>query len=359
MSRHIIFGDIHGCYAELLDLLDRVGATDDDILVSVGDLVDRGPDSPSVLRLFRERRGAVVLMGNHERKHVRGIFSYSQEITRLQLGDEYAAAVEWMSRLPYHYETPDFIAVHAAVAPDLPLEAQKEEILAGTVAGERELAALMAERSHVAGATSAESVQSPGAEPRWWHEVYAGPKPIVFGHHVVGDAPLVERGLIYGLDTGACHGGRLTALVVPGFELVSVPARADHWASERRRWQEAVLLAKPWSDWGWAKTRRELDRYGDEGGQVVAALGAWLDAVEGSLAGCLDGLVREAERIAGEGGDFTDRTRSHPYKALLHQARRGRLDLETIRKHCSTPRLASALAAHLGVPVPPSPPAQR
>ena len=55
MSRHIVIGDIHGCYEELLELLDRTGVTDEDIVVSVGDLVDRGPDSPAVLRYFRER----------------------------------------------------------------------------------------------------------------------------------------------------------------------------------------------------------------------------------------------------------------------------------------------------------------
>src|SRR4051812_41106074 len=130
MSRHIIIGDIHGCYKELLELLDLVGATDEDIIVSVGDLVDRGPDSAAVLNFFRERcaRGrAVVLMGNHERKHVRQVFSYPQEIPRLQFGAEYAAAVEWMSRLPYSHELPECIVVHAALQPGLALAEQKEE----------------------------------------------------------------------------------------------------------------------------------------------------------------------------------------------------------------------------------------
>ncbi|HPH29243.1 MAG TPA: metallophosphoesterase, partial [Pseudomonadota bacterium] len=118
MSRHIVIGDIHGCYHELQELLQLVGATDDDIIVSVGDLVDRGPDSPAVLKYFQERCAqgrAVVLMGNHERKHVRQVFSYSQEITRLQFAEKYAAAVEWMKNLPYSYETPECIIVHAAL----------------------------------------------------------------------------------------------------------------------------------------------------------------------------------------------------------------------------------------------------
>lgn len=81
--RTLIVGDIHGCYRELLELFDNAALGADDIVVSVGDLVDRGPDPAAVVRWFRAREHAVVLMGNHERKHVRQVFSYSQEITRV------------------------------------------------------------------------------------------------------------------------------------------------------------------------------------------------------------------------------------------------------------------------------------
>ena len=43
----------------------------DDSIVSVGDCVDRGPDTPAVLRFFQEMPNALLIMGNHERKHVR------------------------------------------------------------------------------------------------------------------------------------------------------------------------------------------------------------------------------------------------------------------------------------------------
>lgn len=341
MSRHIIIGDIHGCYHELLELLSLVGVTDEDIVVSVGDLVDRGPDSPAVLRYFQERCAAgraVVLMGNHERKHVRQTFSYSQEITRLQFGEEYAAATAWMAKLPYYYETPECIVVHAALVPGLPLADQKEEVLSGTVSGERELTILLGER--------------------YWHEVYAGPKPVAFGHHVVGDQPLVERGLIYGLDTGACHGGRLTALVVPGFELHSVPARADHWEHEKRKWQQAVLLGKPWLDMGYAKASRELERYAEESGPTIDALKRWLEGLTELSRTCHERLLAEAARLEAEHGKagFTAAVDSYPHKALLHLAQRGRLDLEAVQKRCATPRKTLELAAQLGLaPTVPAP----
>src|ERR1700704_1636193 len=98
--RTLIIGDIHGCFDELRELFDVAALATDDLVVSVGDLVDRGSDPGSVVAWFRARPGAIVLMGNHERKHVRSTFSYSQEVTRLQLGDVYAENVEWMRGLP-------------------------------------------------------------------------------------------------------------------------------------------------------------------------------------------------------------------------------------------------------------------
>ncbi|MFC5186944.1 metallophosphoesterase family protein [Actinomadura harenae] len=221
MRRTIIIGDIHGCFDELIELLEKVGLQPDDLLVSVGDLVDRGPSPGEVVRLFRERPNSVAVMGNHERKHVRGIFSYAQEITRLQLGDDYAETVDWMRTLPYSFETDDIRVVHAAMLSGVPLADQKAEILCGSTSGERELAALFP-HGH-------------------WHDHYTDAKPVVFGHHVTGPEPLTRDGRIFGLDTGACHGWNLTALCVPGFTVHSVAARADHWSIVKREWQLPVL----------------------------------------------------------------------------------------------------------------------
>lgn len=334
MSRYIIIGDIHGCFDELMDLLASVSATEEDIIVSVGDLVDRGPDSPRVLNYFVERcaRGrAVVLMGNHERKHVRKVYSYSQEITRLQFGDSYEAATSWMAQLPYVFETPEFVVVHAAIDPRLPIASQKEEVLSGTVSGERELQSVLGDR--------------------YWHSVYEGTKPVVFGHHVVGTEPLVLRNLIYGLDTGACHGGRLTALVVPGFTLHSVPARADHWEQTKRLWQARVLLAKPWLDMGFAKAERELDRYADEAGPAITAIREWLASLPELLERCRQSILAESAHLLAQHGSsgFSAQVDSRPYKALLHLASRNRLDREAMEKRCPTPRKALELAAQLGI----------
>ena len=51
-GRRIVVGDIHGCYDELMELLEKVGIGDDDRIVSVGDLITKGPKSKEVLELF-------------------------------------------------------------------------------------------------------------------------------------------------------------------------------------------------------------------------------------------------------------------------------------------------------------------
>src|SRR5262245_33579167 len=69
VATHVI-GDVHGCYRELCELLDRLAPASDDRLVFVGDLVIRGPENAAVVKLFLDGplRGATVLLGNNEAK---------------------------------------------------------------------------------------------------------------------------------------------------------------------------------------------------------------------------------------------------------------------------------------------------
>ncbi|MEV0395944.1 metallophosphoesterase family protein [Polymorphospora rubra] len=333
MRRTVIVGDIHGCFEELCELLDRVELRPDDLLVSVGDLVDRGPAPGAVVDLFRQRPNSVVVMGNHERKHVRGIFSYAQEITRLQLGDRYAETVDWMRTLPYHFENESVRVVHAAMLSGIPLAEQKEEILCGSTSGERELAGLFPD-GH-------------------WHDHYTDATPVVFGHHVTGPEPLVRDGRIFGLDTGACHGWNLTALCVPGFTIHSVGARADHWSTVRRQWQLPVLRSRPWSDLAWSDLARSVAKHSSTSDPASRK---WLEALGGwaaDLRSLFPVLVATARAVADELDP--QEMRGHPAAGLLFQARHGRLDENGLARRCPTPRKTVDLARALGLR-PPEPP---
>lgn len=69
MNRHLAIGDIHGCIKALTTLLDFVRLRKDDTIITLGDYVDRGPDSRAVLDLVIELDSShhlVPLRGNHE-----------------------------------------------------------------------------------------------------------------------------------------------------------------------------------------------------------------------------------------------------------------------------------------------------
>ena len=90
--KQLIIGDIHGCYDELQDLLDKAELTSEDQIISIGDMVDRGPKSAESLNFFRTTPNALSIQGNHERKHVRSFrgqteAAASQVITRAQIGE--------------------------------------------------------------------------------------------------------------------------------------------------------------------------------------------------------------------------------------------------------------------------------
>src|SRR5215467_14747168 len=65
-GRRIVVGDIHGCYDELMELLEKIGVGDDDRVFSVGDLISKGPKSREVLELFMSDKRFSTVIGNHD-----------------------------------------------------------------------------------------------------------------------------------------------------------------------------------------------------------------------------------------------------------------------------------------------------
>ena len=217
--RTLIVGDIHGCWDEFAALLDLAALTSDDTIISVGDLVDRGPGSPRVLDFFRSTPNARAIMGNHERKHVRASRgetdpAQSQTITALQFGDGYPAALDFMASLPAYLQLDEVDIVHGFFEPHVVLEDQRSNVIIGTMSGENYLHKLF---------------------DRPWYEFYDGDKPLVVGHrnYLAASVPLLYPSTtetrVYGLDTGCVYGGALTGLLLPDFRMISVASRANHW----------------------------------------------------------------------------------------------------------------------------------
>src|SRR4051812_11859345 len=66
MRRTLVIGDIHGCFDELSELLEKAALTNDDRVVSVGDLIVKGPKSREVLDLFAGDARFSAVIGNHD-----------------------------------------------------------------------------------------------------------------------------------------------------------------------------------------------------------------------------------------------------------------------------------------------------
>ncbi len=229
---HIVIGDIHGCYEELMDLLQVVGIGTSDRIISVGDLVNRGPASEEVLRFFCDQANASAIMGNHEWEHVEAWFGReplgpAHAAVREEMGERYGEWIDWLATLPPYLELPEALMVHGMFEPGIPPAAQQEAVMLGTTAGEEYMAQRYPGRwyDHYAPIKPSSPHHGPvAAQP-------PDAKPLIVGHHdyLRTGEPLVREGRLYAIDTGCVRGGRLTALVLPEFRLVSVAARGRHW----------------------------------------------------------------------------------------------------------------------------------
>jgi bis(5'-nucleosyl)-tetraphosphatase (symmetrical) len=231
-ARTVVVGDVHGCLAELDDLLAAVRyAPGRDRLVFLGDLLDRGPDPVGVVRRVRALE-AECLLGNHEEKHLR--FAAHEARRRTDPGyrnpvrldpkraDEHARLdrddLAWIAALPRVLPLGErWVAVHAGFLPGRPIRSQPPDWLVRL-------------RYLDAGGKPVHRARGEAGEAgvRRWPEVWCGPESVVYGHHareaVVVDAPAPGVRCI-GIDTGCVYGGKLTAVLLPGEEIVQVPSR--------------------------------------------------------------------------------------------------------------------------------------
>ena len=239
-----VIGDVHGCLPELLALLEKLGyaLTRDGSgravnaahpagrrVIFLGDLVDRGPDSPGVLRLVMGMVAAgtaLAVPGNHEDKLLRALrgrkvrVSHGLETTLEQLAAEpaeFRAVVEtFLDSLRSHYvlDGGGLVVAHAGLSQELQGRASarvRSFCLYGQTTGETD---------------------SYGLPVRYpWAEDYRGRAMVLYGHTPVPAPEWVNNTLC--LDTGCVFGGSLTALSYPERALVSVPSARVYYEPAR------------------------------------------------------------------------------------------------------------------------------
>ncbi len=222
--RHVVVGDVHGCRAELEQLLEELNfEPGEDLLVPVGDLVAKGPDPHGVVRLCREL-GALAVRGNHDEHCLVWLRAEEAGAPTPDLRPTHRRVVDalddedwaYLRSLPLYRRFEglrageDLLVVHAGFVPAVPLEDQKPKWL-------------MNLRSIADGEPSKRAHDGVPWASRW-----PGPELVVFGHDAIRDLQRHPHAL--GLDTGCCYGGRLSAAVFEGgsHELVHVAAERQY-----------------------------------------------------------------------------------------------------------------------------------
>lgn len=230
-----IIGDIHGCYDELCTLLTKLGhtvdkdahrltATNGRKIIFLGDLVDRGPASPSVLKLAMQavkENLALCVPGNHDSKLLKYLNGRNVNVTHgLQATVDQLQGADpafindiksFLDGLVSHYvlDHGRLAVAHAGV---------KENMQGRGAAAIRDFC--------LYGETTGETDEF-GMPVRYnWASNYSGKAMVVYGHTPVVRPEWFNNTI--DIDTGCVFGGSLTALRYPERELVSVPAAREY-----------------------------------------------------------------------------------------------------------------------------------
>lgn len=203
-------GDIHGLYDKLTNLIYTLPINDDDLLIFLGDYIDRGPDSKKVvdflidLKKSRKEELTVFLKGNHEvmfLDYIQGknieLFFYNgggetiknyTENGRFSVPDEH---IQFYKSLLPLYETDNYVFVHGGLKPGVAIKNQSEEDLFW-IRGD------------------------------FIFSDYNFGKKIIYGHTPSKTfLPYFDKYKI-GIDTGAIYGGVLSAIMLPDEKIFSV-----------------------------------------------------------------------------------------------------------------------------------------
>jgi serine/threonine protein phosphatase 1 len=211
MKRTIVIGDIHGCYDELRSLLTKLGFSEDDRVVAVGDLTVKGPKNREVLELFSTDGRFSSVIGNHDLALVRHWRNCAAPLkpSQLRAFEELKQSdhdlFSYLDSLPSYIELDSHIVVHAGLRPGIDPEHQSLDDLV-------ELRTLGPDRT------------SRDGKP--WYEEYEGIKTALFGHW---PSAIPRRGqYAIGLDTGCVYGYQLTAYIIEENRFVTVDAKTEY-----------------------------------------------------------------------------------------------------------------------------------
>jgi len=242
-----IIGDVHGCYDELCDLLEKLGYALDRAnhaamppagrkAVFLGDLCDRGPKNPEVLRLVMtmvSAGAAYCVLGNHDARLLRKLrgadvqLTHGFDLTIEQLNSQspnFIREVEaFLGSLISHYVFDDgrLVVAHAGLTEKLQGRSSQRVrsfCLYGDTTGETDEYGL--------------PVRLP------WAADYRGKATVVYGHIPTTAVEAINN--TFCIDTGCVFGGKLTALRYPERQIVQVTAAREYYAPIKPLFAESI-----------------------------------------------------------------------------------------------------------------------
>lgn len=211
MNRTLFVGDVHGCYDEMMEMIEKLRyEPDKDTLYFTGDLINKGPDSLKVIDEIVANKFLCV-RGNHEAhllnlvKTPEAIWTEKEKRMADLLKDPFKIA-DIVETWPLWRDTPNALLVHAGIEPGKDaLEKMNPNVILSvrTWDGKGEI------------------LNSPNDPP--WFECASWPKLVIFGHWAAKG--LVNVPGFLGLDSGCVYGKSLSAYSLEEHKLYSVAAK--------------------------------------------------------------------------------------------------------------------------------------
>lgn len=215
--RYLIIGDIHGCFDEMFELISKAALSDEDQIISLGDLIDRGPNSLAVVNFFMISKNRFCISLIHKEKHIR-LFSGNikpapaqQKFIEQISKEECRKVVDYFRCLPLYLKLPQALLIHGMLEPGIEIQNQKKSVIIGSMSG---------------------SIYLMKKYPKPWYEHYHDEMPVIAGHHDYSGKgePKIIQDKLFLIDTGCCYGKKLTGLILPEFRIISIKSRKNYWA---------------------------------------------------------------------------------------------------------------------------------
>ena len=226
MTRLIVYGDIHGCYEELVKLRNLLDIRSGDIEVCVGDILTKGKDSLKTLRYIQKNNIQSVL-GNHEDKLLRFIeHSQISKINPITLDEDEQSIIndlnsddiQFLKNLPLFIRQESLTIVHGGLLNNQQLKniskKDKGKLL--------RLRYIDQKGNFIPFGEEDENSQ-------FWADLYNGNEGfVIYGHQTFEEANISPNSI--GIDTGCVYGNKLTAVIFNNldhkdYSIHSIPAK--------------------------------------------------------------------------------------------------------------------------------------